>query len=597
MSKKIPQKFSKSNEVPNISVFQAKVKKISQLESSGGLDQAMIEAQNLTKQFPNNHITWNILGNICRKCNATTEAEQAFRQATRVNSNSYESFLNLGLILQSQKHFTEAISALERANTLYPSHPQLVFALANLCRDAGDLEKSVKYYKDTIPLNPKFLLQVYFNFSQLLYNNKKYSEAVPIYKKIVRIQPDNAQAYNNLGNCFQNLDKLPDAVSAYEAAIKAKPDYSEAFTHLGLALRSLGEKEKAISAFEAAIQHKEENSNAYLYLSELKTFDETDPHIKKMANLLEKDETKPSDKSNLLFALGKVHEDCNQYEEAFLSYREANKIKKSILKISIERDEYIFKRVKEVSPNISQQSIRNTPQVNDLSPIFILGMPRSGTTLVEQIISCHSKVQAAGELTYINKFGSSLTLSNKEITRYGMEIFQKNYLKSLEAHSNGKAFVTDKFPHNFLHIGLIINTLPNAKIIHVKRDASATCWSNFKNHFIFEGSAYNFDLDDTVTYYNLYNDLMNFWNNSFPNQIYTINYDTLTEQPEAETKRLINNLELKWEDECLAPQKNTRHIRTASHGQVRKKIYKGSSNDWKKFEQHLNVAFSRLPDA
>ena len=595
MNNQTHSRSPKSTETPDIVTFRKKIEKIAQLESNGELQSAEIEAEQLTQNYPSSYVSWNIYGNICRKRTDPSKAEKAFRQATRLNPNSYESFLNLGLILKSQKYHMEAITALERAHTLRPTHPQLVLELANLCKDTGNIKKSIEYYENTISLNPQFLLKVYYDYSQMLYNNKKYTEAVAIYKKIIEAQPNNAQAHNNLGNCLQNLDNLPDAIQAYEAAIKLKADYSEAFTHLGLALRSLGEKEKAVSALKSAIKHNEGNSNAYLYLSELKTFESNDPQVEKMTTLIGKTETAPSDKSNLLFALGKAHEDCGQYYEAFQSYKEANRIKKSILKTSIERDKYIFGRIKEVSENISHKSIIHKPQMNNLSPIFILGMPRSGTTLIEQIVSCHSKVQAAGELNYVNKFGSSITLADKNILENDMETFQERYLGALSSHSNGKSFVTDKFPLNFLHIGLILHSLPNARIVHVKRDAAATCWSNFKNHFVFEGSAYNFDLEDVVTYYNLYIDLMDFWEERFPGKIFTLNYEALTNQPEVELRRLIKHIELDWEDACLNPQKNTRPVRTASHQQVRKEIYKGSSHEWTKFKEHIGSAFDKLP--
>lgn len=576
--------------------LKSKLEETSKMIADGDLNAAAILAVKLTEEFPTSHLSWNILGNTYRRLNRTIEAEQSFRQATRVNSNSFESFLNLGLILKNQKYNEEAIAAFSRAHEINSAQPQVMFALANLFNEVGNFEKSDKYFIKTIDAKPKFIEQAYIAFSQALYNAKRYDAAIPVYKRILEHQPKNALVYNNLGNCFYQTDKLVEANQAYESAIKFKPDYSEAFTHLGLTFRGMGEKEKAVSAFEQAIKLNNSNSTAFLYLSELKTFNEKDSQIDLIKDLIDDPETTPIDRSNLFFTLAKAYEDIGKNQDAFLSYINANKIKKSLLNSDVKKDEFIFRRIKEASELLSASSIRDKPQIHETIPIFILGMPRSGTTLVEQIISSHSKVEGAGELKYAGRYGSNLTLAKDDIDYNHMETFQENYLSSLQSHSAEKQYITDKFPQNFMHIGLIVNSLPKAKIIHVRRNPKATCWSNFKNHFVFEGSAYNVDLEHVVTYYNLYHDLMNFWTDQFPNEIYTVDYEKLTEHPERETKKLLENIGLEWDDACLFPQNNKRHVTTASHNQVREKIYKGSSNDWKKFEHFLDEAFIKLVD-
>lgn len=584
------------NKLEKSALLKSKLEKISKMIADKEFNTAATSAEKLTEEFPNSHLSWNILGNTYRRLERTREAEQSFRQATRVNSNSFESFLNLGLILKKQEYKHEAVAALSRAHEINSAHPQVMFALANLFNEIGSFEKSREYFIKTIEAKPKFIVQTYITYSQALYDNRRYDDAIPIYKKILEHQPKNALVYNNLGNCFYQTGKLNEAIQAYGSAIKFKPEYSEAYTHLGLTLRGIGEKKKAVSAFENAIKFNNSNSKAFLYLSELKTFNKNDAQIDLITDLIANPETTPIDRSNLFFTLAKAYEDIEENEDAFLSYIKANKIKRGLLNSDIKKDEFIFNRIKKASELLSANSIRDKPQIDETIPIFILGMPRSGTTLVEQIISSHSKVEGAGELKYTGRYGSDLTLAKDEIDIYQMETFQKNYLSSLQSYSAGKQHITDKFPQNFMHIGLIINSLPKAKIIHVKRNPKATCWSNFKNHFVFEGSAYNFDLEHVVTYYNLYSDLMTFWSEQFPNEIYTVDYEKLTEHPERETRKLLENIGLEWDDACLSPQKNKRHVTTASHNQVREKIYKGSSNDWKKFEHFLDGAFNRLVD-
>mgnify|MGYP001405946727 CR=1 FL=1 len=221
-------------------------------------------------------------------------------------------------------------------------------------------------------------------------------------------------------------------------------------------------------------------------------------------------------------------------------------------------------------------------------------MPRSGTTLVEQIISSHSQVHGAGELPFASRFGNSLSLGNQKINSDNLLQMRNAYLDELVNVSSGAPFVTDKMPHNFLLIGLLLKALPEAKVIHVKRDPAATCWSNFKHYFPAKGLGYSYDLRDTVNYFKLYHALMDFWDQQYSDQIYHLDYDKLTVEQEPETRKLIEYTGLDWEDGFLSPHKNERSVKTVSQQQVRKKVYTGSSQAWRKFEPFLNDVFDGL---
>ena len=223
-------------------------------------------------------------------------------------------------------------------------------------------------------------------------------------------------------------------------------------------------------------------------------------------------------------------------------------------------------------------------------------MPRSGTTLVEQIISNHSKVTAADELSFLKMFGSSLAEGKVEVSGDKLKTVRNQYLNEIKKLSAGRPFVTDKMPDNFLYISLICSALPEAKIVHAKRNSAATCWSNFKQHFATKELGYSYDLLDVVRYYQMYEDLMLFWSKHYPGKIYHLDYEQLTTDQESETKKLIQYLGIDWEDACLFPEKNKRYVKTASSLQVRKRVYKGSSEEWKKFEKYLDRAFDELPN-
>jgi hypothetical protein len=221
-------------------------------------------------------------------------------------------------------------------------------------------------------------------------------------------------------------------------------------------------------------------------------------------------------------------------------------------------------------------------------------MPRSGTSLIEQIISSHSKVTGAGELSYIAEFGHSIAVGDSRIDAEAILNFRKKYLKKIQKLSNENSVVIDKMPANFMYLGLISTAFPKAKIVHVKRDSAATCWGNYKNFFNREVNLYSYDLNDLIIYYKLYLNLMNLWKREYGKQIYTLNYESLVIKQEYKTRKLIEFLDLEWENKCLEPENNTRRVNTASKRQIRQKVYQNSSAEWKKFEPFLNGIFNQL---
>ena len=232
---------------------------------------------------------------------------------------------------------------------------------------------------------------------------------------------------------------------------------------------------------------------------------------------------------------------------------------------------------------------------SSLRPIFIVGMPRSGTSLVEQIVASHNEAHGAGELEFSTQIFSSIIANiSGDVDKKDLLFFREQYLAKLNALKCSKNIITDKMPMNFRYIGLILSAFPEAKIIHLKRDARATCWSIYKNYFDSDGIGYSYDQNDLAQYYGLYSDLMSFWHERFPDQIYDICYEDLTTNQEEETRKLLEYCDLDWDENCLNFHSNKRAVKTASALQVRKKMYQGSSEAWKKYEAHLQPLIKGL---
>jgi hypothetical protein len=282
------------------------------------------------------------------------------------------------------------------------------------------------------------------------------------------------------------------------------------------------------------------------------------------------------------------------YEKAFYYLKEGNTLKRKTFEYSAEETKAEFEQIKST---FTKTFILNNSKFGnpDNTPIFILGMPRSGTSLVEQILVSHPDVYGAGELYYLRQIISQLAKADsvnqicENISKSGEEITTRlglDYINKIRNFSAATKFITDKMPHNFLWIGAIISALPNAKIISCTRDPMDNCLSIYKNNFA-KGQKYAYDLQELGHYHLRYQDLMRYWHEVFPGKIYAINYEKLVDAQETETRKLLKHCGLSWDEACLSFHKTSRAVTTASAVQVRKPIYKESVQLWKKYEKQL----------
>ena len=329
-------------------------------------------------------------------------------------------------------------------------------------------------------------------------------------------------------------------------------------------------------------------------LTLMKKFDAQDAQYSKMLELYLNEEISEEQRCHINFGLAKACEDLGNFEQSYIHYGEGNVLRKKLLNYDINQDVELFRQIKFNYPRIEQNSLAAEKSPKNLMPIFIVGMPRSGTTLVEQIVSSHSQVTGAGELNFVAQFGTGSATGITEVNNEALLDFRHNYLNKMQNVSNGNLIVTDKMPQNFRYIGLLAAAFPEAKIIHVKRNPAAVCWANFKQYFVSKSIGYCYSIDDVISYHKLYENLMEFWAKGLSKRIYNLDYELLTVNQESETRQLIEYLGVDWDENCLSPQNNTRSIATASSLQVRQKVYQGSSEQWRKYQPFLNGAFDGL---
>ena len=547
----------------------------------------------ITKEFPMYQFAWKILGAVLKQNGKINESLVATQKSLQLDPQDAEAYNNLGVMLQDLGRLNEAEVSLRQAITLKPDYAIAHSNLGGILQGLGRLEEAEANYRKAITLKPDYA-EAHSNLGNTLKELGKLDEAEVSLRQAITLKPDYAVAHSNLGGILQELGKLDEAEVNYRKAITLKPDYAVAHSNLGGILQGLGRLEEAEANYRKAITLKPGYAVAHRHLTAIKKFDAQDEQYSKMQELYLDKNISEEQRCHINFGLAKACEDLGDLEKAFQYYREGNVLRKKLLNYNINQDIELFKQIKFTYPRIEQNSLAHEKLSKNLMPIFIVGMPRSGTTLVEQIVSSHSKVTGAGELSFASKFGRALARGLSDPNTDALLEFREKYLIKLKNLSNGNMIVTDKMPHNFLFIGLLAATFPEAKIVHVKRNPAAVCWSNYKQYFVPKSFGYCYAIDDVISYHKLYENLMVFWTNTLSKRIYNLDYELLTVNQESETRKLIEYLGLDWNEKFLSPQNNMRSVATASNLQIRKKVYKGSSQQWKKYQPFLNGALDGL---
>ncbi len=536
---------------------QDKIQEIIELLNKEELSKAISKSNELLINFPKSILLWNIIGVANAKFQNFEEAVKCFKKIIEINPVSAEAYYNLG---KAQKKI-------------------------------GKTQEAISSYKKTIKLNPNYA-EAYNNLGNAQKDLDKLNDAILSYNNSIKIKPSLVEAHYNLGNTLKDLGKLENAIKSYKNAIKLKPNYAECYNELGGAQIDLGNLSEGILNYKRAIEINSDYAECYNnYVNSIKIkFD--DPIFLKLEKIINKKNISLKENIHFSFAMGKAQLDMGNFEKGLKYINKGNKLRKEELDYNTNKTEILFDKIKKLFKNIKIKKEKNYSSTLN-RPIFIVGMPRSGTTLIEQILSSHSNIYGCGELDFLYNSINLIDWQKDGLNEINISKIRKNYFYELNKICKSK-FITDKMPLNFQWIGFIICAFPNSKIINVKRDPIATCWSNYKTNFSKKGMAFTFNQTDVAKFYNLYENLMNFWAKKFPNKIYNLNYEKLTENQEEETKKLFKYLDINWEKSVLNFHENKRIIQTASNIQARQKIYKGSSQEWKKYKKWLEPMIKSL---
>ena len=504
--------------------------------------------------------------------------------------------LNNHLIAKNYK------KVIDGCNKILKKNPNIPYVL-NLCGLALQGSKntlaSINFFNKAIEFEPENIAAMN-NLANSYKALSKFDIAEKLYLKILKINPKYIKAFNNYGNLKQQIGDFNGCIELYLKALEIKPNVNILLS-LASAYQEIGDFKKCKEIAYKALAIQPKNTSIHKLISSIINYKNENGHLTNMENLI-KDETLKSEQLiDLSFALGKAYEDIGNYEKSFSNLEKGNRLKKTKIDYKIENQAKLFESIIKTFDGLDLESLKQTSK--NKSIIFICGMPRSGTTLVEQIIAAHPKVNGAGELIYLQNlikenFIEDFKLNKQKIVNEALSnnnVIENKYLELLNFHKFNSKLITDKAPQNFRWIGFIKIFFPNSKIIHCNRNAKDNCLSLFKNNFASSHMDWTYDQKDIAEYYNLYSQLIKFWNKKLPNDIYNANYERIVQNKETEIKKLIEFCGLTWDSACLNHHKHIKTpISTVSVVQARKPIYNSSVNSNNKYSKYLNSLYSSL---
>ena len=547
----------------------------------------------LLAKFSDSFFLNNLAGATYSQLGQYSQAEVCYRSCVGLSPSDAVSYYNLGTSQLAQHKNDEARRSLETACGLRPDYAHALNSLGVVQKIQKDYQSAVASFSSAVKARPDFYMAL-VNRGATVAMIGDTDGALRDLEGAVSVSPGTGLAYRNMGAIYMQAGDADSAIKSFKKAVECDPADCESLCGLGNGLKALGKSDQAVESYKKAISANPQYVKAHKNLSAIHRYTPGDQFFSILEDLYNSGVAKGYDLCELSFALAKAYEDTAEIEKAFGYLRRGNACRKEMLGYEIEQDRRLFSALRRAQPLLEDATLDVRAGDGGPVPIFIVGMPRSGTTLAEQIISGHSSVTGGGELPFVDKLGKRLATDPGPNLGQELVGFRRQYLEELQELSGGRRFVTDKMPHNFRYLPLILAAFPEAKVVHVTRDPAATCWSNYKSLFPATDLGYSNDLDDLVSYYGLYTDLMRLWDTCYPGSIYHLDYDRLTEDSRTHIGRLLEALDLPPEAPCLSPHLNGRAVLTRSDTQVRRPIYKNSSSVWKVYQDLLGGAFDTL---
>lgn len=586
----------------------------------------------LIRTYPDYGRGYQELGHLTKRRN-TNLATEYFRKATHYNPALIASWKAIAsLPNQSSELQDKAVYwigylqqlPLELQSVLSMMHEGRLYKAENLCRfylqnnphhTEGMRLLAMLGVKHHVLDDAEFLLEsclvldnshhaARLDYVNVLQKRQKFAKAFEQAQQLVALDENNANFKTTYANQCVSIGRFEEAIDIYEQLLQDDSDNADLWLVKGHAEKTVGKREAAELSYQRSYQCRPDFGDSFWSLANLKTYQFSAHEIELMQQAVEANSTLLQDRYHMCFALGKAFEDAKDYEQSFEYYAKGNELKLQELNYSKEKMSGTLQLQQQwVTEELIEKYRAAGCQSN--APIFIVGLPRAGSTLIEQILASHSQIDGTFELPNILAIAYRLNgrMHHGESPLYPQNLWDitpekltalgEQFIEDTKVHRQGGVYFIDKMPNNFRHIGLIKLILPNAKIIDARRDPMACCFSGFKQLFA-EGQEFTYGLDNIGQYYTDYLELMSHWKSVFPEQILTVQYEELVDDLASQVARIFEFLEIPIEAACLKFHETERSVRTASSEQVRQPIYRSGLDQWRRFEKYLTPLKSRF---
>ena len=589
-------------------------------------DAARSFLQRLHAEMPEYGRAWQEAGHLARARGNTDEALSAYARAVRFNPALTASWTAQAELLAAMGRTAEAAAAQEQARRVTtlprelvavthhlhegrplraeeicrhflrrnPRHVEAMRLLAQIGLRLGILDDAEFLLESAVAFEPDNI-QVRLDYMDVLRKRQKFERSRDEAEALYRRDPESPLFQSHLAIESMQTGDYARAFELFDAVLAKLPDDPATLTSRGHALKTTGQQDDAVASYRAAIAAKPDHGDAYYALANLKTYRFTEGEIAAMREQVRGPEIAFMDRVHLTFALGKAHEDRDEYEASFGFYEEGNALKRRQTRYDADRMSEELKAQEEVCTSdlfAAKQGAGDRAR----DPIFILGLPRAGSTLLEQILASHSQIDGTLELPNVLALAHRLRGRKAGQSRYPQVLhdltleqltgFGRDFLANTRIHRQGAPFFIDKMPNNFRHIGLIHLILPNATIIDARRDPMDCCFSGFKQLFA-EGQDFTYGLTEIGRYYADYVALMDHWDRVLPGKVLRVRHEDVLDDLEGQTRRMLDHIGLPFEEACLEFHRTARAVRTASSEQVRRPINRSGQGAWKPYEPWL----------
>ena len=565
------------------------------LGAVGRGDEAVDSLRKAISLDPKHALCWQSLGHQLKVAGDEEGSRQAFERHFELSTPHPELVEAVKLLRDGKLGKAERIA--RDLLKKYPTDVSSIRVLADIGFQVGQLKDARNLLERCLELTPDFHAARH-SYAMVLMRLQKPEAAIHEAEKLLVLEPENPNFLTLKATILVRIGDHKEALQIYEKVLKNYPNQARAQMSYGHTLKTVGRLDESIEAYRKCVRLSPEVGEAYWSLANLKTFRFNADDIENMRKQVTAEGGDADDQAHLAFALGKALEDGGIYDESFKYYRRGNAIRRIEHRHNPKIN--VFESVRQVrtlSKAFFEQRKGWGNQARD--PIFVVGLPRAGSTLLEQILASHSQVEGTSELQDI--IGISRKLGEKSrknpagkypevLTRMTAEQFQElgeSYLETTRIQRSNTPFFIDKMPNNFRHIGLIHLILPNAKIIDARRHPMGGCFSGYKQLFA-NGQTFTYGLEDIGRYYRDYVRLMDHWDAVLPGRVHRVQYEEMVADTDTQIRALLDYCELDFEEQCLRFYETDRAVRTPSSEQVRKPIYKDGLEQWRHFESHLD---------